>query len=77
MTINSEIIKDLIRYGAKTSIMYKSYKKALGTNKPLLPPVKVFVVGNPSVGRSTLTAALKTEIGIIARLFFFRKSLWS
>ena len=76
MTTNPEIIKDLIRYGAKTSIMYKSFKKALGTNKPLQPPVKVFVVGNPSVGKSTLTAALKIEKGII-RFFFFRKSLWS
>ena len=65
MTTNPEIIRDLIRYGAKTSIMYKSYKKALGTNKPLQPPVKVFVVGNPSVGKSTLTAALKTEKGIV------------
>ena len=65
MTINPEIIKVLIRHGAKTSIMYKSHKKALGTNKPLQPPVKVFVVGNPSVGKSTLTAALKTERGII------------
>ena len=69
MTTNPEIIKDLIRYGAKTSIMYKSYKKALGTTKPLRPPVKVFVVGNPSVGKSTLTAALKTERGIIAQFF--------
>ena len=69
MTTNPEIIK----YGAKTSVMYKSYKKALGTSKPLQPPVKVFIVGNPSVGKSTLTAALKTEIGIIARYFSTRK----
>jgi ankyrin repeat protein/signal recognition particle receptor subunit beta len=73
MTTNPEIIKDLIRYGARTSIMYKSYKKALGTDKPLQPPVKVFVVGNPSVGKSTLTAALKTERGIIARFFSLGK----
>ena len=69
MTTNPEIIKDLIRHGAKTSIMYKSYRKALGTNKPLQPPVKIFVVGNPSVGKSTLTAALKTEKWIIAQIF--------
>ena len=69
MTSNPEIIKCLIRHGAKTNIMYKSYRKALGTNKPLQPPVKVFVVGNPSVGKSTLTAALKTERGIIAQFF--------
>ena len=69
MTTNPEIIKDLIRHGAKTSIMYRSYRKALGTNKPLQPPVKIFVVGNPSVGKSTLTAALKTEKWIIAQFF--------
>ncbi|MCG8624398.1 MAG: ankyrin repeat domain-containing protein, partial [Proteobacteria bacterium] len=69
MTANPEIITDLIRHGAKTSIMYKSYKKALGTNKPLQPPVKVFVVGNPSVGKTTLTLALKTEKWIIAQVF--------
>ena len=69
MTANPEIIKDLIRHGAKTRIMYKSYKKALRTNKPVQPPVKVFVVGNPSVGKSTLTAALKIEKSIVARIF--------
>ena len=69
MTTNSDIIKDLIRYGAKTSIMYKSHKSALGTNKPIKPPVKIFVVGNPSVGKSTLTAALKKKLNIVARWF--------
>jgi ankyrin repeat protein len=69
LTTNTDIIKALIRHGAKTSIMYESHQNPLGTNKPLQPPVKVFVVGNPSVGKSTLTAALKTEkIGIFARL---------
>jgi ankyrin repeat protein/signal recognition particle receptor subunit beta len=73
MTTNPVITKDLIRYGARTSIMYESYKKFLGTNKPLQPPVKVFVVGNPSVGKSTLTAALKIEKWIIAQFFSSRK----
>ena len=69
MTTNPEIIKDLIRHGAKTSIMYDSYQNFLGTNKPVQPPVKVFIVGNPSVGKSTLTAALKKKISVIARIF--------
>ena len=69
MTTNPEIIKDLIRHGAKTSIMYESYQNSLGTNKPVQPPVKVFVVGNTSVGKSTLTAVLKKKIGVIARIF--------
>ena len=58
MTTNTEIIKDLIRHGAKTSIMYASHQNPLRTSKPVQPPVKVFIVGNPSVGKSTLTAAL-------------------
>ena len=61
MTANPEIIKDLIRHGAKTSAMFKTHRKTLGTSKPLQPPVKVFVVGDPSAGKSTLTAALKKE----------------
>ena len=69
MTANSDIIKDLIRYGAQTSIMYESTKSVLGTNKPIKPPVKMFVVGNPSVGKSTLTAALKKTLNFVARLF--------
>ena len=69
MTTNLKIIKDLIRYGAQTSIMYKSTRSALGTNAPIKPPVKMFVVGNPSVGKSTLTEALKKKLNFVARLF--------
>ena len=69
MTTNSDIIKDLIRYGAQTSIMYESTRSALGTNEPIKPPVKMFVVGNPSVGKSTLTAALKKTLNFVARWF--------
>ena len=69
MTTNSDIIKDLIRYGAQTSIMYESHRSALGTNEPIKPPVKMFVVGNPSVGKSTLTEALKKTLNFVARWF--------
>ena len=69
MTTNSDIIKDLIRHGAKTSIMYESCQNTLGTNEPVKPPVKVFIVGNPSVGKSSLTAALKKKLNIVARFF--------
>ena len=80
MTTNPVIIKDLIRHGAKTSIMYASYQNSLGTNKPVQPPVKVFIVGNPSVGKSTLTAALKKKVGFIASIFFgkvSKKNSWN
>ena len=73
MTTNLEIIKDLIRYGAQTYTMYQSCKRALGTSEPIKPPVKVFVVGNPSVGKSTLTAALKKELNFMTRIFTSKK----
>ena len=69
MTTNPEIIKNLIRHGAKTSMMYESCQNMLGTNEPVKPPVKVFIVGNPSVGKSSLTAALKKKLNIVARFF--------
>ena len=69
ITTNSDIIKDLIRYGAQTSIMYESLKSALGTNQPIKPPVKIFVVGNPYVGKSTLTEALKKKLNFVVWMF--------
>ena len=70
LTTNTNIIKSLIRHGTKTRIMYESHQNPLRTNIPVQPPVKIFIIGNPYVGKSTLTAALKTEnIGILARLF--------
>jgi ankyrin repeat protein len=69
LTTNTEIIKDLVRHGAKTSIMYESHHNPLGTNQPVQPPVKVFVVGNPSVGKSTLSAAIRKKVSVFARIF--------
>lgn len=61
LTSNPEIIKMLLRYGANPTDVYRFHSKILGTNQPLRPSVKVFIVGNPSVGKSTLTAALQNE----------------
>ena len=43
------IARELIKAGAKS------------TSKPPKPPVKIFVVGNPSAGKSSLTKALQKE----------------
>ena len=43
------VARELIKAGAKS------------TSKPPKPPVKIFVVGNPSAGKSSLTKALQTE----------------
>ena len=43
------VARELIKAGAKS------------TTKPPQPPVKIFIVGNPSAGKSSLTKALQTE----------------
>ena len=64
-TLNPDIHKLLIQRtataAASSSDTYRSQGRVLGTNQPLQPSVKVFVVGNPSAGKSTLTAAIKKE----------------
>ena len=72
LTEDNNMILDLIRHGAKVTAMHKIHHRSLGTNKPLQTPVKIFVVGNPDAGKSTLTAALKTELSFVGR--FLRSS---
>ena len=71
-TLNPDIHKLLIQRtataAAGSSDTYRSQGRVLGTNQPLQPSVKVFVVGNPSAGKSTLTAAVQKE----ASSFFLR-----
>ena len=41
------------------------------TAKPPQPPVKIFIVGNPSVGKSSLTKALQTETSALETALAF------
>jgi ankyrin repeat protein len=66
---NAEIINDLIRYGSNPNNVYKLYGKSINLKRPLMPSVKVFIVGNSGVGKSTLTEALKIEVPFLARAF--------
>ena len=68
LTSNPCIIHELIRYGADPKIVYTSSLQLGGKNPPQ-PSVKVFVVGNPSVGKSTLTAALQKELPRLVKVF--------
>ena len=61
LTTSMEIVKEFIRHGANPADVYKKHGKVLGTKHPLVPPVKVFVVGNPFAGKSTLAAALQSD----------------
>ena len=72
---NTSVINDLIRHGAKPKNVYKSLGKSVGLTKPLVPPVKVFIIGNSGVGKSTLTEALKIETSFLVRAFTTRKKV--
>ena len=69
-----KIIKELIRHGANSPDVYKTHGKVFGPkSRPLKPSVKVFIVGNPAVGKSTLVAALQTELSLVVRPFKSKK----
>ena len=68
LTSNHHIIYELIRFGADPTDVYAS-KVRIDVKNPPQPVVKVFIVGDPSVGKSTLTAALKIELSRLAKVF--------
>ena len=75
LTTNVEIIKEFIRHGANPANVYKKHGKVLGTKHPFVPPVKVFLVGNPFAGKSTLTAALQNEASALLPVPFRSKKV--
>ena len=61
LTKNSEIILELIRHGANPTDLYSYCRKVLGESKLLQTTVKVFILGDSNVGKSTLISSLKKE----------------
>ena len=61
LTKNSEIIIELIRHGANPTDLYSYCRKVLGGSNLLQTTVKVFVMGDSNVGKSTLISSLKKE----------------
>ena len=70
---DTDVINELIRYGSNPNNIYKLYGKSARLREPLRPPVKVFIIGNSGVGKSTLTEALKTEAPLLIRAFATRR----
>ena len=73
LATDTTTIKNLIRHGANPENVYKSLGKSVHLKKPLVPPLKVFIIGNSGVGKSTLAEALKIERSFLARAFSTRK----
>jgi signal recognition particle receptor subunit beta len=70
LTNDQGIIQELIRFGAHPmeSDVY-STSIQLDIKHPPQPVTKVFIVGNSSVGKSTLTAALQKEASRLGKIF--------
>ena len=71
MTNDPEISKQLIRYGANATDVYRQYSNQLPgvcSKKPMESPVKTFIVGNQGVGKSTLAKALGMPINVLSRV---------
>jgi ankyrin repeat protein len=61
LTKYSEIIIELIRHGANPTDLYSYCRRILGESRLLQTTVKVFVLGDSNVGKSTLISSLKKE----------------
>ena len=73
LTTDTDIILDLIRHGSNPNNVYKLYGKYVRLKKRLIPQVKVFIIGNSGVGKSTLTEALKIEASFLTRAFTIKR----
>ena len=68
LATNHEIIKYLIEHGADPQPLYEMHQtffQRFSLEKPPPTPVKLLVVGHPSVGKTSLTIVLQNEGGSI------------
>ena len=71
-----EIVRGLIQYGANPPNVYKTHGKILGPKRqPPQPSVKIFVIGNHAVGKSTLILAIKRELSFMTRTLTPKKKV--
>ena len=61
LTTDLEITKLLLSYGADATSLYKLYRKFFQSKNPPSTPLKVLVIGNTSMGKTTLIESLKNE----------------
>ena len=61
LTTTLEITKLLVNHGADATPLYKLYRKYFQGKNPPPTPLKILVVGNTSMGKTTLIESLKNE----------------
>ena len=71
-----EIVQGLIQYGANPPNVYKTHGKILGPRRqPPQSSVKVFVIGNHAVGKTTLISVIKRELSFMIRTLTPKKKV--
>ena len=76
LTNDAEIIRELIRRGARPADVYSYNKRILKTCQPPEITVKVFVIGDTGAGKSTLIGALKREEWFWLHIFEYIEHLF-
>ena len=61
LTTDSEIIKTLLNHGADPEPLYEMHKNVISRDAPPPTPVKLLFIGDPGVGKTTLTQSLQNE----------------
>ena len=65
LTTNLEVTKLLLKHGADATPLYEMHHNFFKTKTPPPTPLKVLVVGNASMGKTTLIESLKNEVNQI------------
>ena len=71
LTNNPEIIKLLLKHGAKAANVYKKHSKLIGklsSERPPHLPLSVFIIGDGGVGKSTLLKSILSSKGLWSKL---------
>ena len=74
LSTDSDVIRELIRHGARPIELYSYCRRVLKTRKLLETAVKIFVIGDEDVGKSILISSLQREEWLLFRIINFIKA---
>ena len=76
LNIQPQIIRQLLKHGAKADNVYKAHSKHIGklsSECPLDNPLPIFITGDGGVGKSTLLKSMFSSSWWILKIFFGAK----